>query len=83
MAKLVNNELYLSPLEASAILQISYKTLQRWAETGTMNTWVGSHGSRRRKVQRVKIQYIKTPTGYRYYQRDSIESLLKRVASIV
>lgn len=78
MAKFVNGEDYLSPLEASGLLQVSYKTLQRWAENGEMTVWVGQNGNKKKRRKRVKIEYMQTPTGYRYYRRRSIEDLLVR-----
>ena len=73
--RIVDGEVYLSPLEASAMLGISYKTLQRWVETGTVNAWVGTHGSRRREVRPVDIEVRYTPTGYRLYKQKSIQRL--------
>jgi excisionase family DNA binding protein len=81
MAKqLRNGEWYLSPSEASALLQISYKTLQRWAEAKTINVWVGN-GTKRKVTRRVKIDFFQTPTGYRYYKRDSIERLRSQIVA--
>lgn len=73
--KLMDGEVYLTPLEASAKLGVSYKTLQRWVEAGAVNTWVGTNGSRRRKLKPVKIDVRYTPTGYRFYRQKSIERL--------
>jgi excisionase family DNA binding protein len=70
---------YLSPAEASALLQVSYKTLQRWAETNRIKVWVGTNGSRRRVTKKVKIDFLRTPTGYRYYRRASIEKLASQI----
>lgn len=75
MAKLVDGELYLSPLEASSILKVSYKTLQRWAESGILTAWVGTNGSRRREQRPVQIEFLQTPTGFRLYRQSSIERL--------
>jgi predicted site-specific integrase-resolvase len=83
MAKIVNGDVYLSPLEASGMLRVSYKTLQRWAETGEMSIWVGHQGARKKKRKKVKIDYMQTPTGYRYYRQDSIERLSKQVSASV
>jgi hypothetical protein len=80
MAKVIDGDLYLSPMEASSLLRISYKTLQRWAESGFVNAWVGTNGSRRRTRKKVKIDYLQTPTGYRYYRQKSIEMLSKEVS---
>ena len=81
MAKqLRNGEWYLSPGEASALLQISYKTLQRWAEIGTISVWIGN-GTKKKVTKRVKIDFFQTPTGYRYYKRDSIEKLVSEIAA--
>jgi excisionase family DNA binding protein len=78
MAKqLRNGDWYLSPAEAAALLEVSYKTLQRWAEAKKMTAWVGVNGSRRRVTRRVQIDFFQTPTGYRYYKRDSIERLAR------
>jgi predicted site-specific integrase-resolvase len=81
MAKIIDGEVYLSPLEASALVNVSYKTLQRWAETGKISVWVGDNGSRKREKKRIKIDYITTPTGYRYYQQESIKRLSSEVNS--
>lgn len=81
MAKYIDGDLYLSPMEASALLRISYKTLQRWAETGFVNAWIQTNGNRRRQRVEVKIDYFQTPTGYRYYKRDSIERLSREVGA--
>lgn len=81
MAKYIDGDLYLSPMEASSLLRISYKTLQRWAETGFVNAWVRTNGSRKRMRKKVKIDYFQTPTGYRYYKRDSIERLSREVGA--
>ena len=79
MAKqLRNGDWYLSPSEASALLHISYKTLQRWAEAKTITVWVGN-GHKRKVTKRVKIDFFQTPTGYRYYKRDSIEKLASQI----
>ena len=72
---------YLSPAEASALLQVSYKTLQRWAETNNVTVWVGDNGSKKKQTLRVKIDFFQTPTGYRFYKRDSIEKLALRIAA--
>jgi DNA-binding transcriptional MerR regulator len=81
MAKIIDGDLYLSPMEASSLLRISYKTLQRWAESGIINAWVKSNGSRKRKEKKVKIEYLQTPTGYRYYKQESIERLSREVGA--
>jgi DNA-binding transcriptional MerR regulator len=82
MAKqLRNGDWYLSPSEASALLQISYKTLQRWAETNTITVWVGMNGHRRKVTKRIQIEFFQTPTGYRYYKRESIEKLASKIAA--
>jgi excisionase family DNA binding protein len=81
MAKIIDGALYLSPTEASALLRVSYKTLQRWAETGFINAWVETNGSRQRKKKKIKIDYFQTPTGYRYYKHDSIERLSREVTA--
>jgi excisionase family DNA binding protein len=78
MAKNRNGERYLTPSEASALLQISYKTLQRWAEAKTITVWVGN-GTKKKVTMRVKIDFFQTPTGYRYYKQDSIEKLHARI----
>lgn len=75
MARIVDGELYLSPLEASSILNVSYKTLQRWAESGAVTFWVGRNGSRRREQRPVQIDFLQTPTGFRLYRQASIEQL--------
>ncbi len=80
MAKIFDGHLYLSPMEASSLLKVSYKTLQRWAESGSINAWVQTNGSRKRKRKKVKIDYLQTPTGYRYYKQESIEKLSKAVS---
>jgi DNA-binding transcriptional MerR regulator len=81
MAKqLRDGEWYLSPSEASAILQISYKTLQRWAEIGTISVWIGN-GTKKKVKKHVKIDVYQSPTGYRYYKRDSIERLASEIAA--
>jgi len=79
--KLMDGEVYLSPLEASAKLGVSYKTLQRWVEAGVVNTWVGTNGNRRRELKPVKIEMRYTPTGYRLYKQKSIEQLCEDFAS--
>ena len=81
MAKqLRNGDWYLTPAEASALLHISYKTLQRWAEAKAPVTfWIGN-GTKKKVTRRVKIDFFKTPTGYRYYRRESIERLASQIA---
>lgn len=79
MAKIIDGSLYLSPMEASSVLRVSYKTLQRWAESGVINAWVENNGSRKRELKEVKIDYLQTPTGYRYYKQESIEKLSREV----
>lgn len=81
MAKkqLRDGEWYLSPSEASAKLQISYKTLQRWAEVGTISVWIGN-GTKKKVRKEVKIDFFQTPTGYRYYKEASIEKLASEIA---
>lgn len=81
MAKMRDGEWYLSPSEASALLQVSYKTLQRWAETRNISVWVGTNGSRKKVKKKVNIQFFQTPTGYRYYKQDSIERLASQISS--
>jgi excisionase family DNA binding protein len=81
MAKIIDGTIYLSPTEASALLRISYKTLQRWAESGFINAWVKTNGSRHRKKKKVKIDYFQTPTGYRYYSQESILKLSAEVGA--
>ena len=81
MAKIIDGDLYLSPMEASSLLRVSYKTLQRWAESGIIKAWVQSNGSRKRKEKKVKIEYLQTPTGYRYYKQKSIEQLSREVSA--
>lgn len=82
MAKIIDGDLYLSPVEASTLLRVSYKTLQRWAESGFVSAWVGTNGSRRRMRKRIKIDYLQTPTGYRYYRQKSIEKLSREVSTV-
>ena len=72
MAKLIDGHIYLSPLEASAALRISYKTLQRWAEGQQVSYW--SKGKRCKRE--VKIDMLVTPTGFRLYSQASIQSLV-------
>jgi len=82
MAKQMRDgEWYLSPAEASTLLQVSYKTLQRWAETKQISIWVGTNGSRKKIKKNVKIDFLQTPTGYRYYKRDSIEKLASQITT--
>ena len=80
-AKIVDGEIYLSPQEASTVLGISYKTLQRWVEAGEASTWVGTNGNRRRKSRRVNIEVRYTPTGYRLYNQKSIQRLHESLAA--
>ena len=62
---------YLSPTEASAVLVVSPKTLQRWAEAGEIHHRVKG----RLEKKKIDIEVIKAPTGYRYYSAKSIEDL--------
>jgi excisionase family DNA binding protein len=75
MAKLINNKVYLSPFEASAVLGISYKTLERWVDAGGMNVWAQQGARRKRVWKRLAIKRIVTPTGYRLYEQASIDAL--------
>lgn len=75
MARIVDGEVYLSPIEASAILGVSYKTLQRWVEAGEVTAWVGTNGSRRRESRPVNVDVRYTPTGYRLYNQRNIQQL--------
>ncbi len=81
MARMLDGELYLSPQEASQMLHVSYKTLQRWADAGVMNVWTGTNGSRARKQKRVRIDLRYTAAGYRLYRAKSIERLSKDLAA--
>lgn len=78
--RIVDGEVYLSPFEASAMLGVSYKTLQRWVDKGSLNAWVGANGSRRRERRPVEIQVKYTPTGYRLYAEKSIRRLRETFA---
>jgi len=75
MAKFVDEELYYSPLEASQRLRVSSKTLQRWAETGSVSVWEGTSGNRKKNKKQMTIKVHQTPTGYRYYSQASIDQL--------
>jgi DNA-binding transcriptional MerR regulator len=79
MAKLIDGQMYLSPMEASSSLRVSYRTLQRWAESGIVSVWVGTNGSRKKKKMRMRIDYLQTPTGYRYYKREAIDRLAEEL----
>jgi DNA-binding transcriptional MerR regulator len=79
MAKIINGEFYLSPMEASRELNVSYKTLERWAENGIRSAWENGESGRRREQKDIKVEYIKTPTGYRYYKLQSIQELSKQL----
>ena len=81
MAKIKDGVIYLSPTEASAMLQVSYKTLQRWAESGFINAWVDTNDGRQRRKKEIKIDYFQTPTGYRYYSQESIKKLFEEVSA--
>ena len=70
--KVVDGELYLSPQEASAQLQISYKTLQRWADAGERWIWVRGNGHREKQRLPVQLDVRYTPTGYRLYGQSSV-----------
>lgn len=65
MAKIFNSEVYLSPMEASQQLGISYKTLQRWAESGNLPI----KEAKEWKQQKINIELVKTRTGHRYYSK--------------
>ena len=82
MAKIINGDLYLSPTEASAQLQVSYKTLQRWADSGEISTWENTNSGQKQRIKKkVDIDCFKTPTGYRYYKQESIEKLSREVGA--
>jgi DNA-binding transcriptional MerR regulator len=80
--RIVDGEMYLSPLEASAMLGVSYKTLQRWATSGWLNAWVGTNGKRRREKREVNLDVHLTPTGYRLYGQKSLERLRASVITV-
>lgn len=79
--RMVDGEVYLSPLEASTMLGISYKTLQRWVEAGEVNAWVGTNGSRRREPRRINVKLRFTRTGYRLYNQKGIQELCESLAT--
>ncbi len=81
MASIVNRDEYMFPHEASARLNVSHKTLQRWAESQQMSIWVDRDGSMRRETKPVQIEYVQTTTRYRYYKRASIEKLAEELNS--
>lgn len=70
--KVIEGKIYLSPNEASQMLRVSYKTIQRWAESGKITLWIGEPGSKKRRHKRIRIKFEQMPTGYRYYARDSL-----------
>lgn len=75
MPKIVDGDEYLLPNEASGILNVSHRTLQRWAEAKQVNIWVGTNGNLRRESKPIEIEYLQTTTRYRYYKKSSIEKL--------
>jgi hypothetical protein len=77
--KIFDNELYLSPSDASTYLTISSKTLQRWVENGKARAMIqGKQGSRWQNIK-VKVAARQTVTGYRYYRVRDILSLLSKL----
>lgn len=79
MARIVENKIYLLPHEASAMLNVSYKTLERWAELKRRTIWAGTVGSRRRKHKPVKLDLMKVKGGRRYYEMNSIRRLARQL----
>jgi len=76
MARFIEGELYLSPDEASAMLGVSYKTLQRWVEAGHAAYWKRINGKRKRAQRKISVTAKFTPTGYRIYKAADIKQLL-------
>lgn len=81
MARILDGEVYLTPQEASALLHVSYKTLQRWADARERQIWVERGGQRVKETQPVRLSVRFTPTGYRLYSRDSVERLREAVST--
>ncbi len=75
MAKIIDGEIYLSPMEASQILGISHKTLERWAEAGSLP----NRGSKNRARKKIALEVVRTATGYRYYKREGIQKLSQQL----
>jgi excisionase family DNA binding protein len=76
MAKMMDDgEFFLSPQEASSILNVSYKTLQRWAENGERQVWVKEEKRRVKKKLPVEIDIRTTNAGHRLYSLSSIQHL--------
>jgi predicted site-specific integrase-resolvase len=72
--RILDGKVYLSPQEAGALLHVSYKTLQRWVDEGARKLWVrNGHRELVRYPVEVDVQF--TATGYRLYNRESIERL--------
>jgi predicted site-specific integrase-resolvase len=82
MAKILDGELYLTAQEASTMLQVSYKTLQRWADAGERRIWVRANGNGHRKKESrpVQIEVRFTPGGFRLYRASNIEALQENFA---
>ena len=75
MGRFIEGDFYLSPDEASTMLGISYKTLQRWVEAGHASYWKRINGKRKRAQREILITVKFTPTGYRIYKAADIEKL--------
>jgi len=76
MAKIIDNEFWLSPSEACARLEIGSKTLRRWAESGWANvSVVGRNGKRKLIKKKVNIEFTFSRLGHRFYRESSINKL--------
>ena len=77
MAKLMDDgELFLSPHEASSILKVSYKTLQRWTEQGERAVWINKDGHRTKEKLPVHIAVRTTNAGHRLYSHNGVQELV-------
>lgn len=71
--RFIEGVIYYSPMEAGMYLGVSPRTLQRWADSGHIRTRAKSNGNHVEKE--IDLHAIRTPTGYRYYSKQSVESL--------
>jgi DNA-binding transcriptional MerR regulator len=76
MAKLMDDgEWFLLPHEASSMLKVSYKTLQRWTERGERHVWVRQDGHRTMQSLPVDIPVRTTDAGHRLYSLNGVQQL--------